>query len=126
MVWIITDSAADLEPEELCAMGVSCVPITVSFGDRDYQENVTLSKAEFYALLQSEKLPPRTAQPSPYEFINALQEARDCGDGAVVITISSALSGTFQGAVLARELLGYETCYVVDSLLVSVIYPRHK
>lgn len=51
--------------------GVSCVPITISFGDRDYQENVTLSKAEFYALLQSEKLPPRTAQPSPYEFINA-------------------------------------------------------
>lgn len=77
---------------------------------------MTLSKAEFYALLQSEKLPPRTAQPSPYEFINALQEDRDCGDGAVVITIYSTLSGTFQGAVLARELLGYETCYVVDSL----------
>lgn len=44
-----------------------------------------------------------------------MKKARDNGESVVVITVSSALSGSYQSAVLARDLLGYEGCYVIDS-----------
>lgn len=44
-----------------------------------------------------------------------MKKARDNGESVVVITVSSALSGSYQSAVLARDLLGYEWCYVIDS-----------
>lgn len=116
MVRIITDSSADFEPEELEHMNISCVPMSVTFDDTEYLENINLSKKMFYELLEQEKTHPRTSQPSPQSFMSMLQEAQDAGDEAVVITISSGLSGTCQTACLAKNLLEYEDCYVVDSL----------
>ena len=51
MVQIITDSAADLQPQEYEQLGVTCIPLRVAFGDDEYQENVDLSKDQFFALL---------------------------------------------------------------------------
>ena len=59
MVRIITDSSADLEPREYEALNITCIPLTVFFGDTEYQENVNLSKDQFYELLYSGKLPKR-------------------------------------------------------------------
>lgn len=113
---IITDSAADFEPEEQKRLNVTCVPLSVRLGGRDYQENINLSKKEFYALLEETPEPPRTSQPSPQAFLSVLREAKEAGEEAVVITLSSALSGTYQGALLAKGMLDYGDCYVVDSL----------
>ena len=51
MVHIITDSAADLEPREYKALGVTCIPLGVAFGDAEYRDNLELSKERFYELL---------------------------------------------------------------------------
>lgn len=115
MVRIITDSAADFEPEELERLRVTCVPISVSFGDIVYHENVDLSKDLFYRLLETEPDFPCTAQPSPYAYECIMEDAMEHGDEAVVITLSSALSGTYQTAVMMKNVLEYENCYVVDS-----------
>lgn len=115
LVRIITDSAADFEPEELRALALPCVPLSVSFGSRTYQETVELSKQRFYELLEQEDEIPQTSQPAPEAFLSVLQEAKDAGEEAVVITLSSQLSGTFQCAQLAKELLDYEDCCIVDS-----------
>lgn len=113
---IITDSAADFEPEELTRLNVTCVPLSVSLGSREYQETVDLTKEGFYTLLEEAPELPRTSQPSPQAFLSVLREARDAGEEAVVITLSSALSGTCQGARLAKGMLDYDRCYIVDSL----------
>lgn len=115
MIRIITDSAADFEPEELTRLGIDCVPLNVAFGDKEYQENINLTKNEFYRMLESEKELPKTSQPAPYTFECILREAKEAGDEAVVITISSALSGTFQNAVMVKDMLDYENCSIVDS-----------
>lgn len=116
MIRIITDSSADFEPEELEKLNVICVPMSVSFGENIYQENINLSKDEFYnRLMQSEEI-PHTSQPTPYDFMSVLENAMNSGDEAVLITLSSGLSGTYQGAVLAKNMLGYENCHIVDSL----------
>ena len=69
MTQIITDSVADLEPEELERLDVACVPISVSFGERSYKENLELSKEGFYRLLRES--PDFPARPSPRRGISS-------------------------------------------------------
>lgn len=113
MVRIITDSAADFEPWELEEMKIACIPLTVMFGDREYQENVSLSKDRFYELVEQSQEFPKTAQASPQVLLDLFQEAQEAGDEAVYITLSSQLSGTYQTACAMADLDG---CYVLDGL----------
>ena len=94
MVRIITDSAADLEPQEYEKLGVTCIPLCVAFGDREYQENVNLDKIKFYELLLGSEEFPKTSQASPAVLEGLFAEAKSAGDEAINITLSSALSGT--------------------------------
>ena len=116
MVRIITDSAADFEPAELQRMDITCIPLTVLFDEKEYQENVDLSKDQFYQLLAQTEGFPKTAQASPQILQDLFEEAYAAGDEAIYITLSSALSGTWQSAVMVQRMLGYDTCYVVDGL----------
>lgn len=115
MVKIITDSAADFEHSESEKLGISTIPLAVYIDGREYKDDFLHSKERFYRLAKLSKDLPKTSQPSPYVYECALKKARDNGDSVVIITVSSALSGSYQSAVLARDLLGYKDCYVIDS-----------
>ena len=115
MVRIITDSAADFEPAELEQLQVACIPLNVMFGDREYRENVDLSTSLFYELLLEHKQLPKTAQASPEILLNLFTDAMEAGDEAIYITLSSALSGTYQSACVIREMAGEKGLYVLDS-----------
>ena len=115
MVRIITDSAADFEPEEMEQMHVTCIPLTVMFGTKEYQENVDLNKNQFYDLLRDSGEFPKTAQASPQLLKDLFRQADAAGDEAIYITISSGFSGTYQNAELLRQKLNLPGCYVVDS-----------
>ena len=115
MIRIITDSAADFEPRELEKLNITCTPLTVMFGDAEYQENISLSKAQFYDLLLNNEHNPKTSQPSPQLLMDLFEQAHESGDEAIYISISSAISGTYQSAMMTKNLLGYDTCHVVDS-----------
>lgn len=115
MIRIITDSAADLEPWEYEKYQVSCIPLTVMFGDTEYQENVNLSKDQFYDLLTTTGEYPKTAQPSPQILLDLFEQAKAAGDEAIYITLSSALSGTWQSAVAVLDMAEFDGGFVVDS-----------
>ena len=115
MVRIITDSAADFEPRELEKWNIACIPISVLLGEREYQENVNLSKDQFFELLSSSGETPKTAQPSPKYLTDLFEEAKAAGDEAVYITLSAALSGTYQSAVMIKEDTQSDACFVLDS-----------
>ena len=115
MTRIITDSAADFSPQELEQLNISCIPLTVMFGETEYQENVNLTKDEFYTLLLNNAEHPKTAQASPQVLIDLFEDAHVAGDEAVYVCLSSALSGTYQSAVMTQNMLDYDTCLVVDS-----------
>ena len=114
MVRIITDSAADLEQQEYEQLGVTCIPLRVSFGDAEYQENIDLDKTKFYDLLMNSEEFPKTSQASPAVLEGLFEEAKVAGDEAVYITLSSALSGTYQTACMIREDVQYDGAYVFD------------
>ena len=115
MVRIITDSAADFEPHELEQLNVTCIPLSVMLGETEYQENVNLSKDQFFALLAETGDSPKTAQPSPTYLMEAFEEAKKAGDEVVYIALSSALSGTYQSAVMTREDAESDSLFVLDS-----------
>ncbi|MBQ4630078.1 MAG: DegV family protein [Clostridia bacterium] len=116
MIRIITDSAADYEPNELIKKNITCVSMKIAFGSTEYQENISLSKDQFYDMLIDGDEFPKTSQPSPFDFENILQDFKNAGDECIIITISSALSGTYQNATLTAKMLEYDSCYVIDSL----------
>lgn len=116
MVTIVTDSAADFEPLELAEKNIKCVPLSVIFGEKEYKENIDLSKESFYELLKTEETMPRTSQPSPQDYLDLIDEARENDNDIIIVTISSGLSGTYQSVAATKELSGYDRCYVVDSL----------
>ena len=116
MIHLITDSAADFEPRELEQLNIACIPLSVRFGDADYQENVNLTKDQFYELLLNSGELPKTSQASPQILLDLFENARDAGDEAIYFTLSSALSGTYQSACMTRDLAESDRCHVVDSL----------
>ena len=113
---IITDSSADLTPADAQRLGVDIVSMSIQFGERSFLDGVDLDKARFYQLLAEGKESPSTAQPTPADFLKPLEAARAAGEEAVVITLSSVLSGTYQSALIAKEMCSYGPIYVVDSL----------
>lgn len=109
---IIVDSASDLSEKE--SQYLKILPMTVTFGNVEYQDGVTLSHKEFYEkLIENDEL-PTTSQVSPYEFEEAIRETLDAGETPIVVTISSKLSGTYNSAKIAASEFD-EAVYVVDS-----------
>ena len=101
MIRIITDSAADFEPQELEQLHITCIPLSVHFGETDYQENVNLTKTQFYELLLHSEEPPKTSQAAPQTLLDLFEDAVKTGDEVIYFTLSSALSGTYLSAVMA-------------------------
>lgn len=115
MIRIITDSAADFEQDELQRLNITCIPLNVFFGDREYPDDGSLTKQKFYELLTETDTFPKTAQASPQILMDLFEEADKAGDDAIYITLSSALSGTYMNAVMTKNLVGSPRCHVVDS-----------
>ena len=113
---IIVDSTTDLAPE--LKGQVEIVPLTVSFGTEEYIDGITITHEEFYNRLIESDVLPTTSQATPAAFAEYLESVASAGDSAVVITLSSKLSGTYQSAVLAAE--DYPNIYVVDSQSVAI------
>lgn len=117
-VKLIVDSGSDLSLEQAQALDVILVPMTVRFGEKEYHAGVDMSNEAFYDMLASNTDLPTTSQPTPFDFEQVYQEVTKAGDEAVVICISSALSGTVQSARIAAA--DYDGIYVVDSLNVTI------
>lgn len=113
---IIVDSTSDLMPEARAR--VSVVPLTVHFGDVEFIDGVTIDHKTFYEKLVETDVHPTTSQATPAGFMAEYEKVAQAGESAVVITLSSKLSGTYQSAVIAAG--DYENIYVVDSGSVAI------
>ena len=108
---IIVDSTANLTPA--FQSRVHTVPLTLRFGEEEYIDGVTIDHKTFYEKLIESDVLPTTSQATPDNFMTEFQKAKDAGEAAVVITLSSTFSGTYQSAMIAAA--EYENIYVVDS-----------
>ena len=115
MIRIITDSAADFTQEELRRLNIRCVPMTISFSDETYRDGVDLTTETFWQRMQAGET-PKTSQPSPDAFLSEFEDAKSCGDSVICILISTALSGTLQSAMIARDMAEDDSIQIIDTL----------
>lgn len=122
MIRIVTDSMSDLTQEEAQARDFRVLPLTVRFGNEEFLDRVELSLDDFYTRLATVRELPKTSQVSPESFLQTFEQ--ELGDGAhevLCITGSSKLSGTYQSAVMARDMCSApDRVFLFDSLGVSL------
>jgi len=115
-VKILIDSASDINEKEAQDLGITMLPMTITFGKEDYMDGVNLLPKEFYEkLIENKSLLPKTSQVNAFRFEEEYERITKDGDELVVITISSKLSGTYNSAIQAAK--NYEgKVFVVDSM----------
>ena len=116
---LLTDSSADLRWDQARENNIFFVPLRILCEDGEYLDGVNLTHKQFYEKMIETQVLPTTSQPSPYAFETAIRKIHEQGDIALIITISSKLSGTWQSANIAAAETGGEV-YIVDSLNVAV------
>ena len=118
MVKIITDSTADFTLDEMKKMGVELVPLKVNFGDKSMFDKIELTSEVFFKMLKESDVNPTTTLANPEQFTQIFNKYPK--DELVVITLASKLSGTFQSANLAKNMVDRANIYLVDSGSVSM------
>ncbi len=118
-VKFVIDSASDILPQEAEQLGITVLPLSVTFGNTTYRDSVDLTHREFYEKLASGKEMPTTSQLPPADFGDSFDPLVAAGHDVVVITVSSQLSGTYQSAVIAASDYPGRV-FVVDSRSVAI------
>lgn len=116
MIKFLIDSSSDYDVNEAKSKGIELVPISITIGDKNFLDDGTISKDQFYRMTQEAEEFPKTAQPSPQAFLDIFEKVKNDEDDLVCVLLSSELSGTMQSATLAKSMVNYDNIYIVDSL----------
>ncbi|MEA5010856.1 MAG: DegV family protein [Angelakisella sp.] len=111
---IITDSTVDISPSRTRELDVTIIPLTVSFDGKEYRDGLDLSPERFFAKLAEAKKLPTTSQVTVGAFVDAF-EGVPAEQDIICICLSQKLSGTYQSATIAKEQLGRDNIYLVDT-----------
>ncbi len=117
---IITDSTAYLTKEYADNENITIVPLSYLFEEKSYKEGYSGEFEEYFKKLKSSNSFPTTSQPATGDLFNAFEDAIKEYDKVIGIFLSSKLSGTYNNASLAREMIESdrkEDIYVIDSEL---------
>ena len=126
MIKIMADSTCDLSSEIVERYNLGIAPLKINIGEHAYRDKIDLSADEFFEQLPQLEELPTTSMPSPEAYLAIIEEAMTEGyTEFLCICMSSGTSGSYQAAVLAKELFfeHYPTStikiHVVDSLSMS-------
>ncbi len=120
-IHIITDSTAEISQAEARRLNLTVIPLSVNFEDQEYLDGVSIGIKDFYAKLRAATVLPKTSQATPERFVDAIQKIvqLDATAEILIITLSSALSGTYQSALIAQSLVPEANITLIDSQQVS-------
>jgi DegV family protein with EDD domain len=118
---IITDTDSSLPADVAARYGIRQVPIAVLFGQETFKTGVDIDDAQVFARVDREGKLPTTSAPAPGDFVEAYQAAFDAGASAVIcFCVSGEVSGTYNAALNARDMLPDRDITVVDSRSLSM------
>lgn len=103
MLRIVTDGAADMPIAWEREYDIQVVPINIRFGEKSYLQYVDLDNAAFYRMVDETKMIPKTAQPSPHQFVEVYEKVAKKDDTILSVHVTSKLSGTYASAVQAAH-----------------------
>lgn len=112
---LLTDSTCDIPQEFLDKYDIKVVPLTIIWGGEQFQDGVNLTAKDFYKRLETDPSLPTTSQPTPQQMVLAYEAAKNNGaEEVLIITISSAMSGTHESAKAAAAMVDFPV-KVLDS-----------
>jgi DegV family protein with EDD domain len=121
MLRIVTDGAADMPAQWEKQYDIQVIPVNIRFGDKTYLQFMELDNAGFYRMVDETKTIPKTAQPSPHQFVEFYEKIAQPGDTILSVHVTSRLSGTYASAVqAAAEVKGRYEVLPLDSMVGSV------
>lgn len=114
-VKLVVDSSSDITETEANKLGITMLPMTITFGQEEFFDGVNITANQFYKKLVESSELPKTSQINAFRFEEAFDKYVKNVDEVVAIVISSKLSGTYNSALQAAEKYK-DRIYVVDSL----------
>jgi len=121
-VALVTDSTTYMPTDLVKKYNISIAPQVVIWGDQTYEDGVDINSSEFFTRLKTAKVMPTTSQASVVSFQKIFQEKIKNDLDVIALVLSTKLSGTYQSAIQAREMMGSagEKIHVVDSQTVAM------
>lgn len=116
---IITDSTCDLNREVIKKNNIEVIPLMVNFGEKTYFDGVDIDVRKFLMKINEEDEFPTTTGINPHVFYESYKKYLDEGYKIISIHLSSKMSGTYQAACLAKEMLETEDIIVINSMNVT-------
>lgn len=124
-VHIIADSASDLNKEDFSSLGITRVSLSVILDDQTYLDGENIEPIYVYDEMRSGKS-PKTSQVTPDQFERVFKDYAKNNEPCLYLAFSSALSGTYQSATIARQAVLDEypdaDIRIVDTLSASFGY----
>lgn len=120
MLRILVDSSADYSETDAISKNIEIIRLKISFEGKEYTDGIDIERDGFYQMLETSKSFPKTSQATVWEFQQIFEDVRDKGDEMICILLSSELSGTYNSACIAKETVGYDKIYIIDSLLATI------
>ena len=112
---IITDSSLDLPADLVREKGIEVLPLLINFGEESYLDGVEINTHDMLERIEKENILPTTAQVTPSRFEETFKKYLDEGYKIVTLTLSSEMSGTYQSACIAKNMLESDDIVVIDS-----------
>ncbi len=120
-IQIVTDSTAQLDPDLAQQLGITVVPLEISFGKQKFHEGVDLSTSEFFRRVSHSSAMPSSRAPTVEQFTQVYANLNQITDRILSIHVSSKLNETCANARLAADnFLGRCEIIVIDSWTISL------
>lgn len=116
MIRLLVDSASDYTQEEIRNKNLYFVPLQIQIEGKNYLDGVDIDKETFYEKMMNSKEFFKTSQPSPQEFLDIFEKVKEKQETLICLSLSSKLSGTYQSACLAKDMVDYENIFIIDTL----------
>ncbi len=112
---IITDSTLDLPSDIVKEKDIEVLPLLINFGEESYLDGVEINTKEMLDRIERDNILPTTAQVTPNRFEEVFKKYLDEGYKIVTLVLSSEMSGTYQSACIAKNMLDTDDIVVIDS-----------
>ena len=112
---IITDSTLDLPSDLIKEKDIEVLPLLINFGEESYLDGVEINTKEMLEKVEKENIFPTTAQITPNRFEEVFNKYLSEGYKILTILLSSEMSGTYQSACIAKDMIGSNDIVVINS-----------
>lgn len=103
-IHIITDSSCDIPQDLINKHNIKVIPLNIYFGEEQFKAGVDIDTPTFYEKMRHSTELPKSAAPAPHDFLEVYKEI-PAEEAIIVITLSNALSSTYDNARIAKDML---------------------